>query len=260
MRFSVRVIVCVLLCGIGVESWALSDGEAINKAGRQRMLSQRIAKNYLMLGAGLNTVEAQQQLADSVKLFEQQYQELQGYASTPELKTALDEVLPLWQGYRALALAAPEHARAAELIAQSDAVLAASEKVVKMIEKQNGSASAHLVNVCGRQRMLSQRIARDYVALAWHVESPGLRGDFDHSVKEFDAALTQLRATPQNSPEIGKSLQHAQAQWNFSRAGFELSEQSRYVPLVIYKTTDTLLGQMNSLTQDYQTLMVASRR
>ena len=30
---------------------AISDAEAVNRAGMQRMLSQRIAKNYLMIGS-----------------------------------------------------------------------------------------------------------------------------------------------------------------------------------------------------------------
>lgn len=48
----------------------INNAEAINKSGRQRMLSQRMIKSYLMIGAGIKVGMAQQQLDDSVALFE----------------------------------------------------------------------------------------------------------------------------------------------------------------------------------------------
>ena len=51
----------------------LTDAEAVNQAGRQRMLSQRITKAYLMIGADIKPALAQRQLDSSIALFEEQH-------------------------------------------------------------------------------------------------------------------------------------------------------------------------------------------
>ncbi|WP_312928341.1 type IV pili methyl-accepting chemotaxis transducer N-terminal domain-containing protein, partial [Stutzerimonas nitrititolerans] len=45
---------------------AISDAEAVNRAGMQRMLSQRIAKSYLMLGTETRAEVAVVQLDQSI--------------------------------------------------------------------------------------------------------------------------------------------------------------------------------------------------
>ena len=51
-------------------------GEAINQAGRQRMLTQRIVKAYCQIGQDIRYDVATQQLSGSAKLFEKQLDQL----------------------------------------------------------------------------------------------------------------------------------------------------------------------------------------
>ena len=50
----VKGVTLLLALALSLPTWALSNAEAVNMSGLQRMLSQRIAKSYLMLG--LHTV------------------------------------------------------------------------------------------------------------------------------------------------------------------------------------------------------------
>lgn len=143
------------------------------------------------------------------------------------------------------------------MLALSDQLLAQSEKVVQLIQQQSGKKSAQLVNRSGRQRMLSQRIAKLYLARSWRLPEADLEQKFQQAVDEFDTALSELKNAPLNTPEINAALRKVEAQWSFSRAGFRLSDDSRYVPTVITTTTETLLKQMNELTSDYEALMRA---
>ena len=82
-------------------SWGMTDAEAINKSGRQRMLSQRMMKSYLMVGADVKVDVAIKQLDASVALFEEQLLELRDYAPTAAVNKELDTVESLWQIHRA---------------------------------------------------------------------------------------------------------------------------------------------------------------
>lgn len=139
----------------------------MNLSGMQRMLSQRIAKSYLMIGAEVRSEQALQQLDQSVARFENNYQALAEYAPSAEIGAALEQVGESWQHYRELALSRPTREQAVLLLALSDQLLAQSEALVQLIEAHTGSAGARLVNRSGRQRMLSQRIAKLYLALSW---------------------------------------------------------------------------------------------
>ncbi|MCJ8170823.1 type IV pili methyl-accepting chemotaxis transducer N-terminal domain-containing protein [Atopomonas sediminilitoris] len=231
-----------------------ADAEAVNRAGQQRMLSQRISKNYLMLGQDIRPDVANRQLDDSLARFEENHSWLSQYAKTDASRAALKRSDELWQQFRSAALQAPSKAQAPALIELSEALLAASENTVKQIEQDTGLASAALINQSGRQRMLSQRIALFYMALSWKLPDPSLAERFNQAVSEFDQSLQQLQQAPQNNPEISQLLHKADAQWQFSRKGFALSNDARFVPTLISTTSESLLGNMEQLTQAYTRL------
>lgn len=238
-------------------SAAISDAEAMNLSGMQRMLSQRMAKTYLMIGTGVRADVANTQFDQSLAKFESNYQALNDYAPNTEIRQALGTADSIWQEYRQLLLNSPSRESAPHVLVLSDKLLAQCEKVVQLIQQHTGSNSAVLVNRSGRQRMLSQRIAKLYLARSWRLPGAELEQQFQQAVEEFERALSELQNAPQNTPQITAALRKVEAQWSFSRAGFRLSNDSRYVPTVITTTTETLLRQMNELTSAYEALMRA---
>ncbi|MDA7086428.1 type IV pili methyl-accepting chemotaxis transducer N-terminal domain-containing protein [Pseudomonas sp. SA3-5] len=246
---------CGLLFGLVLLSpsllAAIGVAEAVNLAGMQRMLSQRIAKNYLMIGAEVRPEQANQQLDESLARFESNLLALDDYASSPAIEQQLQRVILCWQEYRSLILQRPERDAAMRVLSLSDQLLAESEALVAQIERTSGGRTAHLVNRSGRQRMLSQRIAKLYLALSWKLPRKELQTQFEQAVDEFDQALEELRAAPENNAAIDAELAKASGQWQFSRQGFQLSEDARYVPTLISITCETLLKQMDGLTRAY---------
>ncbi|HNL81312.1 MAG TPA: type IV pili methyl-accepting chemotaxis transducer N-terminal domain-containing protein [Agitococcus sp.] len=251
----VKGVTLLLALALSLPTWALSNAEAVNMSGLQRMLSQRIAKSYLMLGQRVSVQEATKQRETSIALFESNLKELKAYAPTPEMNEGLKKVETVWMGYKKRVLQTPSREEALTVIRQSDEVLKLSESVVKMVQEYSKVSSARLVNISGRQRMLSQRIAKLYLTKSWGLTYEGLDQDLTTAINDYENALAELTASPLNTDEIKQGLGKVQGIWKFSKSGFALSNENLYVPTAIANTTENLLKHMQAITKQYEVQM-----
>jgi hypothetical protein len=260
MRSLIFTLMLVLVPAFApAQSFGMTDAEAINVSGRQRMLSQRMMKSYLMVGAQIKADIAQRQLDESVALFESQFIELRNYAPSDEVNAKLDQVEVIWLTHREKILARPGKGDAPPLMQENLMLLNACNEVVKEIEAYSGIESGKLVNMSGRQRMLSQKIAKAYVAIAWNVSAPNLEEEFAAAIQLFDESLSDLEASDMNTEELKLALIKVRNQWRFSQSGFRLGDYDRYVPTVITVTTDSILRKMNDITGQYAKVMESAQ-
>jgi len=134
-----------------------SLNEAINKAGRQRMLSQRMAKSGLALGQGVELKRAEKILFDSMAWFDRQFVELKAYAPTPEIEASYKALEPVWSDYKsALVGSAPDRSAAPILLGLDAKVLKLTHQCTAQLEQYSGKATGKLVNVAGRQALVLQ--------------------------------------------------------------------------------------------------------
>ncbi len=146
---------------------AMTYGEAINKAGRQRMLSQRIVKSYTQMGQDVRYRVAEKQLKAAILLFEAQMAELKKFNKDAETQRALALTEKLWVPVKASVQSKVVKKSAKELRNNAEKLLISAHQVVLMFEDQAGTDQGRLVNIAGRQRMLSQRMGNLYMLQSW---------------------------------------------------------------------------------------------
>jgi hypothetical protein len=157
-----------------------------------------------------------------------------------------------WSNYKTTLHTPFSKDAASEILVSSDMTLAACEELVLQLEKTAQRQSARWVNLSGRQRMLSQRIAKFYSAISLNGTNTVYDEGLKIAVSEFEVALNQLIKSPDNTHFVNHKLRKVQTQWNFSKQGFKLLTKGASTPLVISITTETILKQMNDITALYE--------
>jgi nitrate/nitrite-specific signal transduction histidine kinase len=235
-----------------------SLNDAINKAGRQRMLSQRMAKAWLALGQGIEPKRAEKVLFDSMALFDRQFVELKAYAPTPAIKATYAEMEEPWANYKgALVGSAPDRSAAPILLGLDAKVLALAHQGTTQLEQYSGREAGKLVNMAGRQRMLSQRTAKFYLSQRWGAQMPGAVKEINLARVEFAKALRVLEEAPQATNAIRNELSLVRQQWVFfdnALARVEQDSGSARRAAEVFASSENILQVMDQVTGMYSQL------
>jgi nitrate/nitrite-specific signal transduction histidine kinase len=256
-QFTATLIGLTGLMHAPIASAQVADiADAINKAGRQRMLSQRMAKSWIAIGMGIEATRAQKTLADSMALFDRQFVELKAFAPNADIRATYAAIEPLWADYKtALVGSAPSKAATPALITLDGKILALANQGTLQLEKQSGKAVGRLVNIAGRQRMLSQRMAKFYLARAWNAGVASAGADLDKAKDEFIAALKLLEDAPEATSAIKQELQLARQQWVFfDNALANAAEGGNQRSTNVFTASENLLEVMDRVTGMYARL------
>jgi hypothetical protein len=186
--------------------------------------------------------------------------ELKNFANAGDIRTHYSGFERTWVSYKdALVGAAPTPEGGRKVMSLNEEVLKLAETGTSMIEKQSAlvaasANTARLVNRAGRQRMLSQRVAKFHQASVWGVAPADGAQELTRSRAEFADALKELSSAPQNTPAIKDELALGAQQWTFfedalkTRTGAERLTYAGHVA----STSERLLEVFDRVTTLYE--------
>jgi Type IV pili methyl-accepting chemotaxis transducer N-term len=241
----------------GVLAQVTDLNDAINKAGRQRMLSQRMGKAWLALVHDVEAGSARQVLDRSMGLFDRQLVELKAYAPNAEIRDTYGKLEGAWSDYKtALVGTAPGKAGAAAMLQADAKVLALAHQGTVQYEAASGKPVGRLVNIAGRQRMLSQRMAKFYLAAMLPVDAATANAEIGKARTEFLTATEVLRNAPEATTRIREELVLADGQWVFFDSALKRLQSGSSTKALsdVFVSSENLLAVMDRVTGLYSAI------
>jgi hypothetical protein len=188
-------------------------------------------------------------------LFDRQLVELKAFAPNPELLATYGALEAAWLDYKAALVGKVPSREAASALLQLDAkVLALAHQGTQQYEAAMGKPVGKLVNVAGRQRMLSQRMAKFYLANTLPVDAKFAVAEIAKARTEFTGAMEVLRTAPEATPRIKDELTLADGQWIFFDAALQRLEAGAQRPkpmAEVFVASENLLSVMDRVTGLY---------
>ncbi len=227
---------------------SVSSEQMVNLAGRQRMLSQRMAKDYFYAGKKINKSNALKQLKKSLEDFRKTQTLLAAEINDEEIKNLIVFVNMSLDEFVEISGEAYSVDDGTIILDLSESMLEGSQYVVQALTQ--GKASNEIIDIAGKQRMLSQRIAKYYIAYQAGIKDDNTINQTKEAVKEFDTILKKLIANTTNTIEIKKELAKVNKMWNIVYK-FYLNIEKGGLPIIVFSTTDDITKKMNKIVGMY---------
>jgi len=229
--------------------------EAINISGKQRMLTQRMLADYVMIGMHSSFRNPKEDLAKVMQEFEENEDAIFNYAGSEETKALIKKVQQEWQEVKTVLSASADKSACEQLSNALDQLLHDSNEVVISIKNQEDAKHGEIVDVSGRQRMLSQRIAGLYLMDLW-LQNKASKQKLEEAMQQYESAMLKLKSFEKNTEAITQQLSRAEKAYlyikNMSSVGLSMDR----MPALVYKKAHDMFKSMDSATHLYADLMI----
>jgi hypothetical protein len=244
----------------------------INLSGKQRMLTQRMSKLAVMLSLNLKVKESSSKIVEMAKLYDKTLGAFKNGDSDlgcvpvkeKEVVRQIPVVDKIWKPFyeNVKRIAKGERGDAlAFIINNNEKLLFESNKLVTLFEKSNRNINyleksmLNLINVAGRQRMLSQKMTKEKLLLVKH-PNQGYEEKLKKSVQLFDKSLialingdTSQDITKPTSKAIKGQLQKVDTLWQKLKPLYSEPKSGAKSLGVIILNNTKLLYEMNKMVQ-----------
>ena len=224
-----------------------NNTQAVDQMGKQRMLSMRMLKDYVMMGMGNTYGDPKKDLEKTSAEFDEALKALKGYIKEGEIKEKVVELEKEWAKVRKVLEKKPEKSRAKEYLKMMVHLREVANDATNMLAKKDGDGKGHQVlNMSGRLRAVSQALAAVYMLKTWQME--GADEALKVPMKRFRGSMDYLLKAPETGPEMKKILDRLEKTYLFFQV---MNESGTFTPSLVAKKTDRMLRDASQLTRLY---------
>lgn len=204
------VLFFALFSLLGADVLAVTASEyavVINLSGRQRMLTQKMSKEMLLVANGIEAEANRSSLAKTAELFDTTLKGLRdgsaelGLPPTESAVTRrqLDKVQGLWEPFHGVVKQVVnggdvDVGKVAELnlplLKNMNTAVRLYEKAAK---KATGKSAGVVINLAGKQRMLTQKMSKEILLVALNHDADENRSNVRNTASLFDRTLKGLK-------------------------------------------------------------------
>jgi len=226
-----------------------NSSQAVDIAGKQRMFTQKMLKEYSMIGMNNNFGNSVKNLENLIISFDKHLELLHGYTKNRDIQKSITKAKDLWIPIKQRLKHPPKKEYVVDLQKDLEKLLEASDNTTKLFEKESGDNREEIINIAGRQRMLSQKMASLYMLKVWGIKDQEFKKKMNETMALFKSSLVKLKVSKLNNEKTTVLLNKVEKSFLF----FEIMNRStlRFIPTLIYKKSNDILENMEAVTKSY---------
>ncbi|TYA71920.1 type IV pili methyl-accepting chemotaxis transducer N-terminal domain-containing protein [Seonamhaeicola marinus] len=245
---------------------SISYNKAVNISGKQRMLSQKMSKSFLLLAYGANNGDIKRELTSSKFIFQKQLEIIKENGKNASvIKLLVKKTEKIWQEFKYLIEAEPNLQNAKRVLNLNTDLLKSCHAIVQQIESMSGYSSKFfnnydqelvtIINKSGKQRMLSQRLCLYYTACTLFPKNTSeYKQVLQETYTEFNDAIGYLLINSYNTTESEEEIGEIMNIWeNYVNNKHDFLN-TKFNLVDVFKTTNDLTSRFNKITGIYETV------
>jgi len=222
-----------------------SQSQAVNIAGKQRMLSYRMFKDHLMVSMDNNYKDPGADMKESMENFDSALIALGAFSKDAKIKTLLKDAKKEFDSFKVMSGTPITKANAIESLDKTIALRTVSQKITIALESVNKKDENGIVNKSGRLRAISQVIASLYLLKTMGVESPKIDKTMKKVMGVFRKTLDTLKSSKLKDDIVNKKLKKLESIYLFFDV---MNEAESFVPTLVDKKSNKMLKYADELT------------
>lgn len=193
----------------------------VRKADQQRLLCEKMTKNYLLIGAKVNVVDAKIELKENIKTFDNNLKDIMLFLKMDDTKLFKPEVKDLWDNFREKIQEKNTIENASEIMITSNELSISSMELAKYIKSDSEYKMNSVENLCNKQLVNLQKIMKLCTASIWNINYPNLDKELKECIVSFDFSIYRLIQETKKNPKLRSEIETQNQIWMCTKEKIE---------------------------------------